>query len=286
MNSAEYNSGLRQGDIIVEVNGKNTFVNYDITKIIEKSKEDVFDFVVLRDGERQEYKVNLPIEEYGFFGFGYGEDAIVLEVYENSSAQKAGVLLGDKILKVNDEEIVKSTEISEIISMNPNQEIKLEVLRDGEIVNLVGVSGARKDRHYNIAVEVISPEGFFEKARYAFNEAGDYFHETIKGIATIIVGKAENVTVMGPVGVANEITKTDGWGDLFYMMSAISLSLGIFNLMPIPGLDGGKILLLIIEAIRRKPFSEKVEGIIIIVGFSVILILSLVVTVFDVIGLF
>ena len=91
---------------------------------------------------------------------------------------------------------------------------------------------------------------------------------------------------MGVVGIANEITKTSAWVDFFYMMCAISLSLGIFNLLPIPALDGGRILLLIIEGVRRKPLDEKLEQRIILIGFAIIILFALVVTFMDVSKLF
>lgn len=114
----------------------------------------------------------------------------------------------------------------------------------------------------------------------------DYFVANIEGIISIFSGKAENVEVMGPVGIANQIASTQKARDFFYLMSAISLSLGIFNLLPVPALDGGKILLLIIEKIRKKPFSEKTEITVTMIGFSLIILLALIVTVSDVIGLF
>ena len=98
--------------------------------------------------------------------------------------------------------------------------------------------------------------------------------------------KTENVEVMGVVGIANEIAKTSAWTEFFYMMCAISLSLGIFNLFPIPALDGGRILLLAIEGVRRKPLSEKLEQTIILIGFAIIIIFALVVTFMDVTKLF
>ena len=85
--------------------------------------------------------------------------------------------------------------------------------------------------------EEIHP-GFFKGFGYALDETGYYFIATIKGIGEVFTGKAENVEVMGPVGIASEITSTKAWSDFFYLMSAISLSLGIFNLLPIYPLDG------------------------------------------------
>lgn len=80
-----------------------------------------------------------------------------------------------------------------------------------------------------------------------------------QGIARLFTGGAKEAGVVGPIGISSMIVQTSGLFDFFYLMSVISISLGITNLLPIPGLDGGKILLLIIEVIRRKKLSEKTE---------------------------
>lgn len=92
--------------------------------------------------------------------------------------------------------------------------------------------------------------------------------------------------MMGPVGIAETVAKTDGVKEFIQMMALISLSLGITNLLPVPALDGGKILILFIEAIRRKPLNEKTEINIQLIGFSLLIILSLYVTYNDVLRIF
>lgn len=92
--------------------------------------------------------------------------------------------------------------------------------------------------------------------------------------------------MMGPVGISEAVTKTNGFKEFVYMLALISLSLGVTNLLPIPALDGGKILLLIIEAIRRKPLNEKTEINIQLIGFSLLIALSLYVTYNDILRIF
>lgn len=84
--------------------------------------------------------------------------------------------------------------------------------------------------------------------------------------------------MMGPVGISEVVAKTNGMFEFINMIAIVSLSLGVTNLLPIPALDGGKILLLIIEAIRKKPLSQKIEINIQLLGFSFIIILALFVT--------
>ena len=88
------------------------------------------------------------------------------------------------------------------------------------------------------------------------------------------------------VGISEAVAKTNGWEDFIYLLALISLSLGVTNLLPIPALDGGKILILIIEAIRRKPLKEKTEINIQLIGLSCIMALAIYVTYQDIIRIF
>ena len=92
--------------------------------------------------------------------------------------------------------------------------------------------------------------------------------------------------MMGPVGISEAVAKTNGLQEFIYMLALISLSLGVTNLLPIPALDGGKILLLIIEAIRRKPLKQETEINIQLLGFSILIALSLYITYHDIVRIF
>ena len=107
--------------------------------------------------------------------------------------------------------------------------------------------------------------------------------ESVKMLFTGQVG-ADDLT--GPVGISELVSKTSGIKEYLYVMSVISVSLGITNLLPIPALDGGKILLLIIEGIRRKPVSDKIQIQLQLIGFSIIIGLSIFVTYNDIIKIF
>ena len=90
----------------------------------------------------------------------------------------------------------------------------------------------------------------------------------------------------GPVGISEIVTKAIGIENYLYVISLVSVSLGITNLLPIPALDGGKIVLLIIEAIRRKPLKQETEIKIQLIGFSILITLSIMVTYNDIARLF
>ena len=107
--------------------------------------------------------------------------------------------------------------------------------------------------------------------------------DSVKMIFTGQVG-ADDLT--GPVGISELVSKTTGIKEYLYIMAVVSVSLGITNLLPIPALDGGKILLLLIEAIRRKPVSDKVQIQLQLLGFSLLIALSIFVTYNDISRIF
>lgn len=91
---------------------------------------------------------------------------------------------------------------------------------------------------------------------------------------------------MGPVGIGEVVAQTNGFADFIYILALVSISLGFTNLLPFPPLDGGKIVLLLIEAIRRKPLKEKTEMTIQSLGFMLLIGLSIYVTYNDILRIF
>lgn len=91
---------------------------------------------------------------------------------------------------------------------------------------------------------------------------------------------------MGPVGISEMVVKTNSIFNFIYLMSLVSVSLGVTNLLPIPALDGGKILILLIEGVRKKPLKEEVEIKIQMTGLAFLLLFSLYVTYQDILRVF
>lgn len=107
-----------------------------------------------------------------------------------------------------------------------------------------------------------------------------------ESLKLLFTGKIGIDQMTGPVGISSIVAKTSGIVEFFELMAVISLSLGVTNLLPIPALDGGKILILIIEAIRRKPLNQQTELNIQLLGFAIIIGLSLIVTYNDILRIF
>ena len=113
----------------------------------------------------------------------------------------------------------------------------------------------------------------------------NYLGNLAESVVSLFTGNVTKEQVVGPVGISAMIVKTNGFIDFFYLMSVISISLGVTNLLPIPGVDGGKILFLFIELIRRKPLKEEVEMKITLIGLALLLTFAIMVTVKDVINI-
>jgi regulator of sigma E protease len=103
----------------------------------------------------------------------------------------------------------------------------------------------------------------------------------------IFSGRYGVEAVSGPVGITKTISDLaqTGWLNIFHLFIIISINLGIMNLLPIPGLDGGHILMYLIEVVRRKPIKRELEGIINFIGLALLLALALVITIKDIISL-
>ena len=90
----------------------------------------------------------------------------------------------------------------------------------------------------------------------------------------------------GPIGISNMVVKSKGIYNFVYLLAVISLSLGVTNLLPIPALDGGKLLLLIIELVRKKPIDEEIEQKLQFAGFSFLILLSVYISINDAFNIF
>ena len=152
---------------------------------------------------------------------------------------------------------------------------KIAIVAAGGLVNIIFGMIA-----YFILIAVIA--GF----QSAFMNTIAYIGEVLKSLAELFTGKIQTEQVTGIVGISNIVVSTSGIKEYIYIISAISISLGVTNLLPFPPLDGGKILLYIIEGIRKKKLNEEIEFKIQALGFSILIVLSIYVTYKDILKLF
>lgn len=214
-----------------------------------------------------------------------------VSITEGGALQAAGVVTGDKILSVNGNTTDSYTEVATIISKVATDattapSFDLVVEHDGKTRN-VSVTAEQVDGAYRIGISPILKTGFVDKIVGGFQEAG----ATALRVVTALKNLIANFDVKqlgGPVAIYKVSSQAAEFGlvSVLGLMAALSINLGIFNLIPIPALDGGKIVMNILEAIRRKPLKPETESYITLAGVAVMVVLMIVVTWNDIIRVF
>lgn len=204
-------------------------------------------------------------------------------------AEQMGIQAGDKIIQINDDKINNIYDLNESIQKNAG-EIKVKVERNGEILEYIGEAKEVTENGYTgyyLGVNLKPAEDtFINRCINAGVLTKDFMFSIVDNLKQLFTGKVGVDQMMGPVGISEVVSKTNGVKEFIYMLALVSMSLGVTNLLPIPALDGGKILILIVEAIRRKPLNEQTEINIQLLGFSILIALSLYVTYHDISRIF
>lgn len=127
---------------------------------------------------------------------------------------------------------------------------------------------------------------FFNHIYFGITQTIEFCGSILDSIKTLITNGINTDQMMGIVGISDVVVSTNGFKEFIYILSIVSVSLGVTNLLPIPALDGGKLVILLIEAIRRKPLKQETEASITLVGFSILIALSIYVTYNDILRIF
>ncbi|SFB89522.1 regulator of sigma E protease [Alkalibacterium subtropicum] len=205
-------------------------------------------------------------------------------VEENTPAAEAGVETGDRVLSIDGQDVDSWNEMVLIIQDNPNEELTFtleteegDVYEETIVPSGVEVEG---DTIGRIGVEAYMENDFGAKLTYGFTETFFIISQIFTLLASFFTGGFSVDQLGGPVAIyaTTEQVVQAGTIGLISWLGFLSVNLGIMNLLPIPALDGGKLLLNIIEGVRKKPLSQEKEGYITLVGVLFLLILMLLVT--------
>ncbi|MDQ7844240.1 MAG: M50 family metallopeptidase [Armatimonadota bacterium] len=204
-------------------------------------------------------------------------------------AEQVGLRPGDAIVAIDGEPMDSGQEVIDTIHARPNQELHLTVERDGRRFEVTVRS--RLDPDQRIGLIGFRPEAIREHMGplRALAWAAGTVGETVDVIFTTLVGLVRQGRgvfdqLAGPVGAVRFLGEAGAAGaEIFvYTAAALSIMIGIFNLLPFPALDGGRLLFLLVEAVRRRPVDPRREGYIHLVGFALLLLLLLTLTVRDI----
>ena len=210
---------------------------------------------------------------------------IIGETIKNTPAQHAGIMEGDKIISIDDTPIETWDELSNAISnSNPNEELEIKILRDGQEETLF-IQPHIEDNKVMIGIVPEYERSVLGGIKGGFESTGSFIGLMFDFIKMVFTGQVSLDHLSGPVGVINEIGNAAQMGflNLLILLGFISVNLGFFNLLPIPALDGSRLVFLFIELIRGKPVNPERENLIHFVGLIFLLGLMLVVTYKDLI---
>lgn len=283
--------GIKIEDKILKINNKNIRIKTDVDAILEKNNNEDVSVLVKRNNEKIELNVKptkIDTKSIGIY-FGIQGENLSTEIkslYSGGPAEKEGIEAGDIVVKVDDIDVNEDAiQAVELIQNSPNDKIKITVLRNGDTLNFDILPEITTS--YKLGVVFDRTDNNFANAiYYSFWETVRFSESIVENLKNLFTGHISVNQLMGPVGISEVVVETRGFEEFAYILALISLSLGVTNLLPFPPLDGGKVLLLIIEAIRRKPLKENIEVGIQTAGFVLLIALSLFVTFNDILRIF
>ena len=223
---------------------------------------------------------------------------IIAEIVPGSGCEAAGMAVGDRITKVNGLHIFTANDIIYELRNDEDGVLDFVVERDGEKLTFNGVKfGLTVDEEtgervlnydFKVYMKNMTAAELFPAAANKFMY---YSRLILMSLRDLISGKYGLNNLQGPVGIVTVISESaqESGLDIGYLLDIamlISVNVGIFNLLPLPALDGGRLVFLIIEAIRRKPIKAETEGMVHFAGFALLMLLMIIVTFNDVKNIF
>ncbi|MDF2943802.1 MAG: hypothetical protein K0S01_2660 [Herbinix sp.] len=298
-------SNMTSGDIITKINGSPIHFSREIDYYFyfDPLTKDPLQITYLRDGKEATTTITPVWKDNYLLGCSYLPDAepVKLEtVAEGYPLAEAGVKPGDIIVDINGTKVSSAADFRKYIEANPLEDkaVKLTYLRDGnttsiEVTPKFVSSGYDMGWNYNQYREKVSA---IEVVKYSFFELKYNVVNTIKSLGHLILGKINVKEVAGPVGIVNVVgdivSESKDYGIHTTLLSLaqfsilLSANLGVMNLLPIPALDGGRLVFIIIEAIRRKPVPKEKEAMVHLVGMAVLMLLMVLVLFNDIRNIF
>lgn len=212
---------------------------------------------------------------------------------EGSTSQEYGLMAKDEIIKINNTRVHTANELSYEIMRSGNVPVSVTLIREGKTITIDNVEFP-KTTSQGVEFGRMDFQVYGENRSFSTVVKNSFYSckSTIKmvwdSLYDLVTGRYGVEQVSGPIGVTGAITEAAQTStySLFYLVVVISMNLGIFNLLPIPALDGGTLVFLLIEMIFRKPVPKKIEYGIRTAGFAILMLFVLVITFKDIFQLF
>ena len=221
----------------------------------------------------------------------------VREVVEGSPMAEAGIENGDKILEINGRKVSNWDKAQILLIMESEDNIyEFRVEHEsGEVENIkvepevtVDEETGVETKTFGVYIKQETMTGLWESIKYAFQKFGSIVESMVLTIEGLFTGKISLQALSGPVGMYEVIDQSIGYGIsyMMYIIAFLSINVGFINILPFPAFDGGHVLFLIIEKIKGSPVNSKFESICHLIGFALLFLLMIYITIQDVIRFF
>ena len=299
-------AGIQEGDLIVKYNGerinfgREIYLSGYLHPITSDAK--AVDITYIHDGEKKSVSVKPAELSYYAVGFSYysnEKEAEIAEVVKDGPFDLAGIKEGDIITAIDGTPITTGKELNEYFDTHPITQEAFTISYTHHGVEKEATVEPAEQKAYRLGFSYNldnEKTGVWGTLKYSFAEMRYQILSVFKSLGYLISGKGSLDMLSGPVGIVEVIGTTYDASvssgflttlmNMLSIMILLSANLGVINLLPIPALDGGKFILLVVEAIRRKPIPKKYEGIVTMVGAVLIILLAVVVLVNDVLKFF
>lgn len=275
-------SVLQQDDEILRIDGKRVFSNYDITFLMQRNASGKYDFTVRRNGEKLVLE-DVPFQKITSGNFSYKDRAISSV---SANLKRAGLADGDIITAVNGKAVKNDDELISLIRADEDYILDFDVLRAEEKLDFDGVKLAT----VTIFDFTVYPDvkNVFTVTREAFGYAFSLGRMVYLSLFDLISGQYGLNDISGPIGtmsiitdIAQESVATTDYSTLFMLFAMITINIGLFNLLPVPALDGGHLFFMFFELILRRKIPQKYVSWISAAGLVLLLVFMAVVSAND-----
>lgn len=273
--------GLKEGDKILAVNGKkaNLFFQDILTSDVLMGEA-----VLTVDRGGNQMEITLPKDILNDVSEHKKNELVqpifkmtpITMVEKGSRADKMGLQVGDSIVSMNGVQLEKLDQFKAEMAANKNKEIKLDVIRQGKSISLTAAADTSSALGFLNLPVVQHQYGFMESLPIGASKAFSVITDNIKGFGKIFKGEVRaDKALSGPVGIATMFGTEVDWLRFWSLVGMLSMALAFMNILPIPALDGGHVIFLIVEMIQGKPLSDKFLEKAQIVGFFIIVALMI-----------
>ena len=298
VDSPAMRAGLRVNDMVTAINGKDISTWIEMEGIILENPGKEVSLQVQRDETVVDIKVTPEPDtitdadgnEIVVGRIGISRTASIIgEVFEDTPARKAGLKKNDTVVSIDGVPVLDWKEMSSILSKSPGREVTMKVMRQGRLLDIHVTPEPKTARDSSgneitvgrigisskSAFRVIQSDAFWQAPFKALQAVYEWCVVTLEIVVKLFSGSVSAKQVGGPILIVDAAAKAASVGAFTYFnfIAIISINLAILNLMPVPVLDGGHIMFLSIEALRRKPLSEKFMIVANKIGMALLLLL-------------